>query len=221
MDKGKNMIDGQSLQGDKMPTRERILYASIDLFSQKGYEGVSMRDIAAAVDIKGSSIYKHYKSKQEIFECILVEMDHRYEEALRKMHAPQGEMNEIVKEYYQIPKEKLLEIVNGIFHYFLKDEYAVKFRRIFMMEQYRNERFRETMQKIYFDNAIGFQQELFQKLIHQGMFKNGDAKIMALQFYAPIYLLICHYDYDGANEEEGKEWVKNHVYQFCDLYEKG
>ena len=213
------VASGQNTQDDKVSTKDRILYASIDLFSQKGYDGVSMRDIAAAVDIKGSSIYKHYTSKQEIFECILNTMDKRYEEAMRDIHAPQGEMKDIVKGYLHIPKERLLEIVNGMFNYFLMDEYAVKFRRILMMEQYRNDKFRETMQKIYYENAISFQEELFASLMDLGMFGRFNPRTMALQFYAPIYLLICTYDYDGANLEEGRELLQRHVEQFCELFQ--
>ena len=48
-------------------TKERIIFESLNLFSQKGYDGVSMRDIAAAVGIKGASIYNHFKGKEEIF----------------------------------------------------------------------------------------------------------------------------------------------------------
>ena len=39
-----------------MNTKEKIFYVSLDLFSQKGYDSVSLREIADEVGIKKSSI---------------------------------------------------------------------------------------------------------------------------------------------------------------------
>ncbi len=40
-------------------TKENIEFQALNMFSERGYKGVSVRDIAAAVGIKESSIYKH------------------------------------------------------------------------------------------------------------------------------------------------------------------
>ena len=52
-------------------TKDRILEVSIDLFSQFGYDGVSIRQIAGEVGIRESSIYNHYQNKQAILKAIL------------------------------------------------------------------------------------------------------------------------------------------------------
>ena len=49
-----------------MNNKEKIFEKSIALFSEYGYDGVSIRKIASAVGIKESSIYNHYKSKESI-----------------------------------------------------------------------------------------------------------------------------------------------------------
>ncbi|MFT8709352.1 MAG: helix-turn-helix domain-containing protein [Sporolactobacillus sp.] len=53
-----------------MDTKQAIFDCALSLFSKRGYNGVSMRDIAEAVGIKGSSIYNHYKGKQAIMDDI-------------------------------------------------------------------------------------------------------------------------------------------------------
>ena len=47
-----------------MHTKQRILREALRLFSQKGYDAVSVEQNANAVGIKAPSLYKHYKSKQ-------------------------------------------------------------------------------------------------------------------------------------------------------------
>ena len=50
--------------------KEKILNTAIDLFSNKGFNAVSVRDITRGVEIKESSLYNHFKSKDEILETI-------------------------------------------------------------------------------------------------------------------------------------------------------
>ena len=49
----------------------RILHAAADMFADRGFEKVTMREIARAVDIQAASIYNHFKSKNDILEYIL------------------------------------------------------------------------------------------------------------------------------------------------------
>ena len=55
----------------KITTKERILEEALKLFSVSGFEGVTIRNIADAVEIRNSSLYKHFSSKQEIFDAIV------------------------------------------------------------------------------------------------------------------------------------------------------
>lgn len=52
-------------------TKEKIFDAAIDLFSEHGYNGVSIRSIAASVGIKESFIYVHFINKEDILNHIL------------------------------------------------------------------------------------------------------------------------------------------------------
>lgn len=54
-------------------TRQRILESAYELFVEKGYQGSSMRDIAAKAGIKAGSIYNHFEGKEQIFEAVFVE----------------------------------------------------------------------------------------------------------------------------------------------------
>lgn len=55
-----------SLQG-------RILSCALDLYLEKGIHGLSMRQIAAKLDISATAIYRHYQNKQELLDTIVAE----------------------------------------------------------------------------------------------------------------------------------------------------
>ena len=51
-------------------TRQEIIRAALPLFSQQGYHGTSMRQIAAAAGIALGGIYNHFESKEAIFRAV-------------------------------------------------------------------------------------------------------------------------------------------------------
>jgi AcrR family transcriptional regulator len=53
-----------------MGTDQRILEAATALFSEKGYHGTSMREVAAAVGIKAGSLYNHFPGKEDLLFTI-------------------------------------------------------------------------------------------------------------------------------------------------------
>ena len=63
-----------------METKELILKNALDMFAKSGYDSVSIRDIACKVDIKESSIYYHFKNKQDILDSLVV----RYEDYIKE-----------------------------------------------------------------------------------------------------------------------------------------
>ena len=51
-------------------TKEKILVAALRLFAVNGYEAVSVNQIAGELGITKGALYKHYKNKRDIFNCI-------------------------------------------------------------------------------------------------------------------------------------------------------
>jgi AcrR family transcriptional regulator len=54
-------------------TRSRILQISLSLMSQRGVDGTSMRDLAAAAGLNVASLYHYFPSKRDLLEAVLVE----------------------------------------------------------------------------------------------------------------------------------------------------
>jgi AcrR family transcriptional regulator len=51
-------------------SREKIMNAAQKLFARRGFEGISIRDIAKAVGMTTASLYYHFPSKEEIFVAV-------------------------------------------------------------------------------------------------------------------------------------------------------
>ena len=199
----------------KRNTKEVILYESLKLFADKGYDGVTVRDIAAEVGIKQSSLYKHYKSKQEI--CVSCGSSCFPSTSFQ---LPNGELREIAKEYATGGNEILKRISSEIFHFYLKDPYASQFRKMLSIEKYKNEEIDRIYREVYIDTAISYQAALFEEMVKQGFMRQAKPEVMALQFFAPIFLLLNKYDGIAEKEKEAIEMLGKHIEQFDMIYRK-
>ena len=59
--------------------KEEILIVALHLFARDGYEAVSVSQIAGELDMTKGALYRHYKSKRDIFDCILQRMEQQIE----------------------------------------------------------------------------------------------------------------------------------------------
>lgn len=205
----------------KKPTKKQILIESLTLFSLKGFDTVTVAEIADAVGIKAPSLYKHYKSKQDIFEAILQEMAKRYEEYVHTMQMNGFEPDKDVDFFMKINEEQLISVGLGLFSFFLHDEYTCKFRKMLTIEQYSNPRLAEIYIKQYLDDPLSFQGELFSLFMQTGFIIPENPQITALHFYAPIFFYLKMCDSQPEREAEAVEMIKKHIKQFNKLYRKG
>ncbi len=205
---------------EEQSTKKKIMSEALKLFARKGYEAVSVAQIAEAVGIKAPSLYKHYKSKQDIFDAILEEMSSRYEGQAASMQMNGVKPDKDMGLYIGIDEERLIEMGKELFSYFLHDEYAGLFRRMLTVEQFHNEELGALFVKQYVDEPLSYQGMLFSLLIQAGVFIPENPNVMALHFYAPMYLLLVLCDSHPERESEVMEMLVQHIRQFRRLYGK-
>lgn len=199
----------------KRNTKEIILFEALKLFADKGYDGVTVRDIAARVGVKQSSLYKHYASKEEILACIFAEMKSNYLEMTKSVQLPEGrDYAALAKEYQTVGIDGLKRMCEAIFLYWLTDEKGALFRRLLTLEQFKHSEAEKMLREFLLDGVLQHQAELFSEMIKNGYFKDGDPDVMALEFYAPIYLLLCKYDGRPERKEEALDLLMKFVEEF-------
>lgn len=209
-----------------MTTREKILTEALSLFSKKGYDPVSVRDIARAVGIKESSLYNHFRNKRDIFDSIIKEYTARWDDIFRQMKLT-GEDGQFavdertVEMYRNMTNGMFAEMAGVLFDYFMTDEINVKLRRMLTIEQYRNEDVARLFRRISFDESIEYQAQLFEALMNEGLFIRTDPYVMALAFFSPIFLIFYKYDSASASIMEAKALFLRHIDHFNAVYGTG
>ena len=204
-----------------MTTKERIVQEALNLFSIKGFKGTSVKNIADEVGIKDSSLYKHFGSKQEIFDTIVLEMKQRMSRLAERMKLPEEE--DYVKSaqaYGALSLEDLLALSRNIFLFYLKDDFMSRFWRMANMEQYQNPEIYEIYRQIFMEESIAYQKQLFSMMIHNGSFAKGDPQIMAISFYAPIFFLLSKYNGREEGVSEALDILDRQIQEFYQIYSR-
>lgn len=203
-----------------MNTKKRILDEALKLFSEKGYANVFVSEIAEAVGIKAPSLYKHYKSKHDIFDAILDEMKQSYDKQAEALNMNGNNPSADAEVFTAVSEDDLVKMGIGLFMYFLHDEYTQKFRKMLTIEQFHNTELARLFSKQYADDPLSYQSAMFAMLSANGVLKQQNPNVMALQFYAPIFMLLTMCDREPQREAELIKLLEQHIRQFSRIYSK-
>ena len=199
-----------------MTTKEKILNEALILFSEKGYSDVFVGDIATAVGIKAPSLYKHFKGKQEIFDSCVEKFFERMTQIRNELFLPDTPQSDV--SYETADTEKITEFAIGLFMFYWKDDIASKFRKMLMIERYRNPELNRIYEELFVNGAVEYEEKIFAELIGAGIIKKEEPHIIALRFYTPIFYLLQKYDMYPDKEEEAKQELISMIREFCETY---
>ena len=201
-----------------MNTRDRILLEALRLFSQRGYDAVSVEQIAAAVGIKAPSLYKHYKSKRDIFDAIFEETTRRYgafTDAI-SIHIQNSEQD--VALFESITADDLVEKVKALIDYSLHDEYVSLFRRMMTIEQFRTPELSALYSQRYVAQIQNYHKGLFQRMIAAGVMVDEDPDLLAMMYDSPILILLGECDRHPEKEQQIMGTPEDHVRLFYQTF---
>ncbi|WP_312496013.1 TetR/AcrR family transcriptional regulator [Anaerosporobacter sp.] len=180
-----------------MSTKERIIEEALKLFAVNGFESVSVRTIAAAVGVRDSALYKHFSSKQAIFDAIVEQSIERFKQQYTKV------------DIKHLNSDNLVDSCMMMFRYQTKDPWIQYFRQILIIEQFRNSKIADLYKKIFIDLPIAGQKSIFDELIQAKVMKDNDAYVMAMELYAPFFLFHTVKEEDETLEKYLRKHVEN------------
>ena len=198
-------------------TKQKIIETALTLFSERGYDAVSVGEIAGAVGIKAPSLYNHYPSKQAIFDAIVETTALQYEKDTGRIDIHVQRAAADIPMLMTIGEEELFEKVRQIFDYSLHNDNIRKFRKMMTIEQFRSPSLGELYTRRFSDRLVDYHAEIFRSLIAAGVIYGGDTNALALMYVAPVITLIGVCDRQPEREAECLEKLKSHVKQFYSM----
>ena len=173
--------------------KEEILIVALHLFARDGYEAVSVSQIAGELDMTKGALYRHYKSKRDIFDCIVQRMEQQDGEQARQNEVPEESIEKVPEEYQNVSVEDFVGYSKSMFEYWTEDDFASSFRKMLTLEQFRN----EEMQKLYQQYLVSGPAEYVKDLFKNMEIKNPEEN--AVKFYANMFFYYSVYD--GATDK--------------------
>ena len=175
-------------------TKEKILLTALRLFARDGYEAVSVSAIAGELGMTKGALYKHYKNKRDIFDHIVARMFQVDAERSRQYEVPEEQFDRSPSAYEQVTMENIRRFTLAQFVFWTEDEFASNFRRMLTLEQYRSAEMAELYSSCLVAGPVAYMEDIFREMISSGILNDADPKQLALEFFAPLYLLINMWD---------------------------
>ena len=174
-------------------TKERILAAALELFSQNGYAGTNIRELSASLGLVKSGVYKHYESKEAIWNALLDQMIAYYGE-----HFGSPEYLPPVPDSLEELTRLTMHMVNITVH----DEKIIMMRKVLTLEQFRDDRARELATKHFLTGLTEIFSHIFAGMMAKGLILRDDPAMLALAYTAPISALIHLCDREPGKTED-------------------
>ena len=177
--------------------KEERLIVALHLFARDGYEAVSVSQIAGELDMTKGALYRHYKSKRDIFDSIVKRMEQQDGEQASDYDMPEDEKERMPEEYEDVSLDDFVEYSKSMFEYWTEDDFASSFRKMLTIEQFRSEEMQNLYQQYLVSGPAEYVKDLFKNM------KINNPEENAVKFYANMFFYYSMYD-GAADKEKAK-----------------
>lgn len=193
----------------EMTTKEKILRVSIDMFSQKGFRDVSVREIAKAVGIKASSLYKHYENKEDILESIF----ESFKESMARTVVSEEDLRQYVT---GVTPKKYLDDSFKLFKSVMWSPEIIKISKIITKEQQRSRAVREFFIEELIEKPVRTLAHVFDLMMENGMIKNADSGQLAEEYSS--YIVYLYFEQNFLKDELSLEEIERSMKRHNEFY---
>lgn len=190
-------------------TKERILSKALELFSQKGYDGTNIKEIMVSLGLVKTAMYRHFESKEEIWNTLLDRLIEYYEERFGSPeHLP------------SVPEslEELFAMTMRLVNFTVHDETVVMTRKLLTIEQFRDDRVRKLATKHFLTGLTEMFTHVFSGMMDRGLLRRDDPAMVAFAYTAPISSLIHLCDREQEKMDEALAQVEAFCQHFMKVY---
>ena len=190
-------------------TKTRILEAALVSFAENGYRGTNLRDLAAQLGLTKSALYRHFDSKEAIWNAVLDMMEAYY---IERFGSPE-----------KLPEtpdscEELAQMTVRMLDFTMHDPKVILTRRVLLTEQFRDDRARRFATLHFLTGTKEMFTRIFAGMMEKGILKKDDPEILALGYTAPITAMLHLCDREPEKEREALEQLERFVRHFIAVY---
>ena len=191
-------------------TKQEILDTALDVFAERGYDSTILKDISDRLNVTKSALYKHYESKEALWDALIDHVAQYYSENF-------GNTESII-----IPNSlnELEELTLRQLQFTMHDETVRKVRKLLTMEQFRNERMKALATKHFYSDIVSIYTTIFRGMAEKGLIHTDDPELLAFEYIAPVSMLIQVYDREPDRESEIHQKIQEHIHFFISVLQQ-
>ena len=190
-------------------TREVILEKALDMFSERGYEGTNLRELSEQVGITKSALYKHFDSKEDIWNSTMEYYDDYYSKRAVNRNESMP-IPETIEEF----KSRSIQM----FEMTINDPLIIKGRKLLTIEQFRNEKTAVDATNRLFFMSLNRNKVFLTMVMEAGLLKKTDIDMLSLAYTTPISSLIQICDRQPDKKEYALEMANKYIDYFISLF---
>jgi AcrR family transcriptional regulator len=157
---------------------DRILNKALELFSSKGYDATSVREICEAADITKPTLYHFYGSKEGVYRAIvegaLEGFSQRLEADVQSPGTPRERLRRVARSYFENAREhrELMRFLFALAHNPPSSAPRTDFAR-------------------YYETVVSAISEVAQEGLRDGTFSEGPPDVRMLVFMGALGEALC------------------------------
>lgn len=190
-------------------TKNRILDEALVMFAERGYKGTNLRDLAARLELSKSALYKHYESKEAIWNALLDNMEAYYAQRF-------GSTDNLPAT--PASGEELFRLTMGMISFTVYDPQIILTRKLLTTEQFHDVRVRRLATKHFLEGTAGIFTIVFERMMANGVLKEGDPAMLAFSYTAPVSSLVHLCDREPDRRAEALQRIEAFVRYFISVH---
>lgn len=190
-------------------TREVILEKALDMFSERGYERTNLRELSEQVGITKSALYKHFDSKEDIWNSTMEYYDSYY--LKRAVNRNESMPIPMTIDEFKTRSIQMVEMT-------INDPMIIKGRKLLTIEQFRNEKTAADATNRLFLMSLNRNKALLAAVMEAGLLKKTDIDMLSLTYTTPISALIQICDRQPDKKEYVLETADKYIDYFISLF---
>lgn len=190
-------------------TREVILEKALDMFSERGYERTNLRELSEQVGITKSALYKHFDSKEDIWNSTMEYYDNYYYQ--RAENRNESITIPMTLDEFKTQSIQMIEMT-------INDPVIIKGRKLLMIEQFRNEKTAADATNHLFLMSLNRNRAILAAVMEAGLLKRTDIDMLSLAYTTPISALIQICDRQPDKKEYVLEAANEYIDYFISLF---